>query len=405
MADLNEEQLQRYSRHILLAGIGIEGQVRLLESKVLIIGVGGLGSPAALYLAASGVGILGIADADEVDRTNLQRQILHFTPDIGRPKVESAAEKLRALNPGVTVNTHHAFINSENILNIIKDYDFIIDATDNFAAKFLINDACVLGKKPFSHGGILRFSGQTMTVVPGQSACYRCVFPVPPPKNAVPSCSQAGVLGGVAGMLGTIQSVEAVKFLTGAGDTLADSLLTFDARGMDFRKIKIRRNLACPVCGDHPSITRLVNEEQPACDLKAAPARLAIQKPVLDAIVEHAQSGRPYEACGYLAKKEDEVVRFFPLKNADESAEHFSFDPAEQFAVVRTIRNEGLSPAAVFHSHPNTPARMSQEDIRLARDPDISYVIVSLAGAEPVIKAFRVRNGTVTPQDVEVRGE
>jgi molybdopterin/thiamine biosynthesis adenylyltransferase len=272
MIDLSEEQLQRYSRHILLKDIGIVGQSRILESKVIIIGAGGLGSPAALYLAAAGVGTIGIADADTVDLTNLQRQIIHFTKDVGNPKVLSAKEKMNALNPGVTVQTFHTFVSADNIIEIIKDFDFVIDGTDNFAAKFLINDACVLAKKPYSHGGILRFTGQTMTVVPGASACYRCVFPKPPPKNAVPTCSQAGVLGGIAGMLGTIQAVEALKFVTGSGTLLTNAMLTFDAMEMDFRKIKFSRNPACPLCGNAPSITDVLDEEQPACDLKAAKA-------------------------------------------------------------------------------------------------------------------------------------
>ena len=268
MIDFTEDQLQRYSRHILLKEIGVEGQSRLLESKVLIIGAGGLGSPAALYLAAAGVGTIGIVDADTVDLTNLQRQIVHFTEDVGRNKVESARNKMLAINPGITINTYHAFVNSETISGIIADYDFVIDATDNFAAKFLINDACVLAHKTFSHGGILRFEGQTITVVPGHSACYRCLFPAPPPKNAVPTCSQAGVLGGIAGMLGTIQAVEAVKSVTGTGTLLTNAMLTFDALSMDFRKIKVRRNPLCPICGEHPSITVLSDEEQPVCDLK-----------------------------------------------------------------------------------------------------------------------------------------
>jgi molybdopterin/thiamine biosynthesis adenylyltransferase len=270
MIDLSEEQLQRYSRHILLKDIGIEGQSSILESKILIIGAGGLGSPAALYLAAAGVGTIGIADADTVDLSNLQRQIIHFTKDVGTPKVASAKEKMNALNPGITVRTYHTFVSADNITAIIKDYDFVIDGTDNFAAKFLINDACVLAKKPFSHGGILRFTGQTMTVVPCESACYRCVFPKPPPKDAVPTCSQAGVLGGIAGMLGTIQAVEALKFVTGTGTLLTNAMLTFDAREMDFRKIKFSRNPACPICGSNPSITEILDEEQPACDLKDA---------------------------------------------------------------------------------------------------------------------------------------
>lgn len=266
--EFTEERLERYSRHILLADVGIEGQQKIFDAKVLIIGAGGLGSPIALYLAAAGVGTIGIADADTVDISNLQRQVIHFTHDLGQPKVESAADKMRAINPDVTVRTYHEFLLANNIRPILREYDFVIDGTDNFAAKFLINDACVLEGKPFSHGGILRFNGQTMTVLPGSSACYRCVFHAPPPRGSVPTCSQAGVLGAVAGMLGTIQAVEALKFITGVGSLLTDTLLGFDAKTLDFRKVHFKRNVHCPVCGEHPSIRTLVDEEQPICDLK-----------------------------------------------------------------------------------------------------------------------------------------
>ncbi|MDR3724395.1 MAG: HesA/MoeB/ThiF family protein [Terracidiphilus sp.] len=266
--EFNEERLERYSRHILLKDVGIEGQQKLFDAKVLVIGAGGLGSPIALYLAAAGVGAIGIADADVVDISNLQRQVIHFTRDIGQPKVESAAEKMRAINPDVQVRTYHEFLLAANICPVLRDYDFIIDGTDNFAAKFLINDACVLEHKPFSHGGILRFNGQTMTIVPGESACYRCVFHAPPPRGSVPTCSQAGILGAVAGMLGTIQAVEALKFITGAGTLLTNTLLSFDAKTLDFRKTRFKKNQRCPICGEHPTITTLVDEEQPLCDLK-----------------------------------------------------------------------------------------------------------------------------------------
>jgi molybdopterin/thiamine biosynthesis adenylyltransferase len=239
-----------------------------LAGKVLIIGTGGLGAPVALYLAAAGVGTIGLVDGDVVDISNLQRQVIHFTPDIGRPKVLSAQDKIAAINPDVNVITYETRVDASNIADIIKDYDFVVDGTDNFAAKFLINDACVLGKKPFSHGGILRFDGQTMTYVPGQT-CYRCVFTAPPPKGAVPTCSQAGVLGAVAGMLGTIQAAEVLRFLVGIGDLLVNRLLIFDALNMNFRTVKFRRNPACPVCGEKPSITTLVDEEPAVCDLKA----------------------------------------------------------------------------------------------------------------------------------------
>jgi molybdopterin/thiamine biosynthesis adenylyltransferase len=266
--EYSEEYIERYSRHIILSEVGIEGQVKISNAKVLIIGAGGLGSPVALYLAAAGVGTIGIADADNVDLSNLQRQVIHFTSDIGVPKVVSAANKMRAINPDVKVIEYHEFLNASNIASIIKDYDFVIDGTDNFAAKFLINDACVFQDIPFSHGGILRFAGQTMTIKPHDSACYRCVFEEAPPANSVPTCSSAGVLGAIAGMLGTIQATEALKFIVGTGKLLHDSLLTFDAKNMDFRKVSLKRNPNCPICGENPRIHELVDGEQSICDLK-----------------------------------------------------------------------------------------------------------------------------------------
>ncbi|MCL5073046.1 MAG: molybdopterin-synthase adenylyltransferase MoeB [Actinobacteria bacterium] len=265
--DFTEEQIERYSRHIILKDIGGVGQGKILKSKVLIVGAGGLGAPAALYLAAAGVGTLGIIDGDNVDLTNLQRQVIHFTRDIGKPKVESAREKINQLNPEVKVIAYQDILTSENALEIIKEYDFILDGTDNFTAKFLINDACVMAGIPYSHGGILRFDGQTMTYVPG-SACYRCVFENPPPKNAVPTCSQAGVLGAVAGMLGTIQAAETIKYIIGKGNLLTNRLFIFNALDMEFRTVKLKRNPKCPVCGDNPTITELQDYEQPVCDLK-----------------------------------------------------------------------------------------------------------------------------------------
>jgi molybdopterin-synthase adenylyltransferase len=266
--NLTENQIERYSRHIILKDVGGSGQQKILQSKVLIIGAGGLGSPAALYLAAAGVGTIGIVDADNVDLSNLQRQIIHFTPDVNKPKVESAREKMALLNPDVKVKTYQTRVYSGNIAEIIKDYNFIIDGTDNFPTKFLINDACVLAGKPFSHGGILRFNGQTMTYVPG-TACYRCVFPEPPPKGAVPTCSEAGILGAVAGMLGTIQAAEALRFIIGKGKLLTNRLLTFNAFDMEFRTINIRKSAHCALCGETPSITELADYEQPACDLRS----------------------------------------------------------------------------------------------------------------------------------------
>jgi molybdopterin/thiamine biosynthesis adenylyltransferase len=265
--NLNEEQIERYSRHIILPEVGGKGQEKLLAGKVLLIGAGGLGSPAALYLAAAGVGKIGVIDADRVDLTNLQRQVIHFTADLNRPKVESAAAKMAEINPDVNVRTYNNRLTAANALDILADYDFVIDGTDNFAAKFLVADACHFAAKPYSHAGILRLSGQTMTVKPGESACYRCVFGRPPPSGAVPSCAQAGVLGVLAGVIGTLQATEALKFLLEQGRLLTDRLLTYNALEVDFRKVNLKRNPDCMLCGNEPSITELGDEEQPVCDL------------------------------------------------------------------------------------------------------------------------------------------
>ena len=266
---LTEDQITRYSRHILLKEVGGKGQQKLLKGRVLIIGAGGLGAPIALYLAAAGVGTIGIADADEVDISNLQRQVIHFTPDVGKPKVLSAKEKMLAINPELNVITYQTWVTADNIAEMIKDYDFVIDGTDNFAAKFLINAACVLGGKPYSHGGILQFDGQTMTITPGESACYRCIFPEPPPKDAIPSCSQAGVIGVLPGVLGTLQATEAIKYLLGKGDLLSSRLLTYSALRMRFREIPVKKNPKCPICGENPTITELKDEldAMTVCDL------------------------------------------------------------------------------------------------------------------------------------------
>lgn len=261
------EQLERYSRHIILNEVGVKGQKKLLNSKVLIIGAGGLGAPAAMYLAAAGVGTIGIADADEVDLSNLQRQIIHSTEDVGKAKVKSAKETMEAMNPDVVVHTYRKFVQADNIRELIRDYDFIIDGTDNFPAKFLINDACVMEKKPFSHAGIIRFKGQLMTYVPGQGPCYRCVFKSPPPKDAVPTCKQAGVIGAMGGVIGSLQAMEALKYLLGIGELLVGKLLTYDALKMEFHTIALPKHTAsCPVCGENPTITELIDYEQTVCE-------------------------------------------------------------------------------------------------------------------------------------------
>ena len=241
----------------MLTQVGDEGQELLLHKSVLIIGAGGLGSPAALYLAAAGVGTIGIADFDAVELSNLQRQVLHHTADVGRPKVRSAHEKLAALNPDVRIVAYEDRITADNILDIAGSYDFVIDATDNFDAKFLINDACVLIRKPFSHGGILRFEGQTMTVQSHLSACYRCIFPEPPEGELATACARAGVLGVLPGVIGSLQATEALKCLLGMGNLLTDRLLTYNALTLKFREVPVKRNPSCPVCGEHPGITSL----------------------------------------------------------------------------------------------------------------------------------------------------
>jgi molybdopterin/thiamine biosynthesis adenylyltransferase len=227
--------------------IGIEGQEKICASKVLIIGVGGIGSPAALYLAAAGVGTIGLADGDKVDDSNLQRQVIHSVSDLGRLKTISAKDRIAAVNPDVKVKTYETWVDDSNASDIIKDYDFIIDGTDNFVAKFLVNDACVMSKKPFSHGGVMAFVGQTMTYVPG-STCYRCIFKEPPPIGELPTCAEMGVFGAVVGILGTIQATEALRYIVGVGELLVNRLLTFDALNMSFRTVKFSKNPKCKVC-------------------------------------------------------------------------------------------------------------------------------------------------------------
>ncbi len=269
---LTEAQIERYSRHIILREIGGKGQKILFNSRVLIIGVGGLGAPVALYLAAAGIGTIGIADADAVEISNLQRQVIHHTTDVGKAKVLSARDKMTAINPEVEVIPHHTWVRADNILSIIKDYDFIIDGTDSFATKFLINDACVLAGKPYSHCGVLGFSGQTLTVLPGQSACCRCIFREPPPPELVPSCAQAGVIGVLPGLFGTIQATEAIKYLLSKGELLTDRLLFVDALEMRFQEIALERRNDCALCGDAPTITELrdQSEAMTLCDLGKA---------------------------------------------------------------------------------------------------------------------------------------
>lgn len=263
-----DDQLERYSRHLILKEIGVRGQKKLLAARVLVIGAGGLGSPAAMYLAAAGVGTIGIVDDDVVDLSNLQRQIIHGTGNVGMPKVESAVETVTSINPDVTVKPYHIRVSAGNIAELIAGYDVIVDAADNFSTKFLINDACVLAGKPYIYGGALRFEGQLMTYVPGRGPCYRCIFRDMPAAGEVPSCKEAGVLGAVVGVIGSMQAVEAVKLILGVGKPLTARLMTFDALAMTCRAVPLpEREPDCPVCGEHPTITTLdpARYIQPAC--------------------------------------------------------------------------------------------------------------------------------------------
>ena len=253
-----EEQVNRYSRHILLPEVGGKGQRKLLAAKVLLVGAGGLGSPAALYLAAAGVGTLGIVDGDTVDLSNLQRQILHHGHDVGRPKVHSASEAIADINSDVKVIPYNTVINSENAAELIRQYDIVVNGCDNFPTRYLVNDVCVFEKKPLVDGSIFRFEGQTTVFLPGKG-CYRCLFPAPPPPGLVPSCAQAGFLGVLPGIIGVIQAIEAIKLILEIGDSLAGRLLLFDSLAMQFREVKLRRDPACPVCGDHPTITEPID--------------------------------------------------------------------------------------------------------------------------------------------------
>lgn len=256
------EQLVRYSRHFLLPEVGEEGQARLLQAKVFMVGAGGLGSPAAYYLAAAGVGTLGVIDNDVVDMSNLQRQILHTNDRVGKPKVESAKQTLQALNPDVKVIPYQEKLTSSNILELIKDYDIVVDGSDNFPTRYLVNDACVLANKPNVHGSIFQFEGQATVFYPGKGPCYRCLYPAPPPPDMAPSCQEAGVLGVLPGLIGVIEALETIKLILGKGDILIGKLLCFNTLTMEINTLKLRRDPECPICGNKPTIHELIDYEE-----------------------------------------------------------------------------------------------------------------------------------------------
>jgi adenylyltransferase/sulfurtransferase len=259
---LSSEEMARYSRHLILPEVGMEGQQKLKAAKVLCVGTGGLGSPLAFYLAAAGIGTLGLVDFDVVDASNLQRQIIHSTKDIGRPKLDSAAEKLQALNPFLNVVKHETMLTSKNALEIIRPYDIVADGTDNFPTRYLVNDACVLTGKPNAYGSIFRFEGQASVFAAENGPCYRCLYPEPPPPGLVPSCAEGGVLGILPGLVGVIQATEVIKLILGKGEPLVGRLLLVNSLDMRFRELKLRKNPDCPVCGSHPTVTELIDYQQ-----------------------------------------------------------------------------------------------------------------------------------------------
>lgn len=261
MSLFSEDQVERYSRHIILPEVGVEGQEKLLSSRVLIAGMGGLGSPAALYLAAAGIGTFGLVDFDVVELSNLQRQVIHTTEDLGKPKVESAEETIKAINPDATVHLYRQRISSETIADIITDYDLVLDGTDNFPTRFLLNDACQLTGKILVYGAVLRFDGQVSVFAPNQGPCYRCFIPEMPPPGAVPSCQEGGILGVLPGVIGMLQATEAIKLLIGIGEPLIGRLLLFDALSMEINEVKLRRDPDCPACGERSNLNELRDYE------------------------------------------------------------------------------------------------------------------------------------------------
>ena len=259
---LSNQEVERYSRHLIMPEVGMDGQLKLKAASVLCIGAGGLGSPVAMYLAAAGVGRLGLVDFDVVDYSNLQRQVIHGTPDVGRPKLESARDTLVAINPEVTIDMHETALSSSNAFGVLGDYDIVVDGTDNFPTRYLVNDACVLLRKPNVFGSIFRFEGQASVFATEQGPCYRCLYPEPPPPGLVPSCAEGGVLGVLPGVVGTIQATETVKLIIGVGEPLINRFMIYDALSMKFRELKLRRDPDCPVCGDSPTVTQLIDYEQ-----------------------------------------------------------------------------------------------------------------------------------------------
>jgi adenylyltransferase/sulfurtransferase len=334
---LSNEEVLRYSRHLIMPEVGMEGQLKLKAAKVLCIGAGGLGSPLAMYLAAAGVGTLGIVDFDVVDFTNLQRQIIHSTNDVGRKKLESAEESIKGINPFVEVRKFETRLTSENALSIFRDFDVVVDGTDNFPTRYLVNDACVLTGKPNVYGSIFRFEGQASVLATKDGPCYRCWYPEPPPPGLVPSCAEGGVLGILPGLVGVIQATETVKLILGKGEPLIGRVLLVDALGMNIRQLKLRKNPDCPVCGKHPTITKLIDYQQ-FCGIRGEEAPVTTKVPEIqpeelkqrldageDILILDVREPHEYQICnlnGYLIPLGDLPKRVHELDSSREIVAH-----------------------------------------------------------------------------------
>ena len=335
--ELSNDEISRYSRHLIMPEVALDGQKKLKAAKVLTVGTGGLGSPLALYLAAAGVGTLGIVDFDVVDESNLQRQILHGTSDVGRPKVESARDRIEDINPNVNVVVHEEALTSENALDIFADYDVIVDGTDNFPTRYLVNDACVLLGKPNVYGSIFRFEGQASVFWAEEGPCYRCLYPEPPPPGLVPSCAEGGVLGILPGAIGTIQATETVKLILGIGKPLIGRLMLYDALGMSFREMKLRKDPNCPVCGENPTVTELIDYQEFCGIPQAAAAEQANGVPEISVtdLKRKMDAGENINVLDVREPHEYEVanigVRLVPLGELPQRLAEF--DQNENFAI------------------------------------------------------------------------
>ncbi|SLM63224.1 MULTISPECIES: molybdopterin-synthase adenylyltransferase MoeB [Dickeya] len=309
LATLSHAEIARYSRHLLLPEVGLEGQQRLKSAKVLLVGTGGLGAPVALYLAAAGVGTLGIVDFDFVEVSNLQRQIIHTTKDIDRPKVASAKDKIKAINPDIQVVTYNTSLNSKNALDIIREYDIVVDGTDNYPTRYLINDACVLSGKPTVYGSIFQFEGQASVFYAKAGPCYRCLYPAPPPPGLVPSCSEGGVVGVLPGIVGTIQAAEVIKLIVGGSDSLIGRLLLLDVWQMKQRELRLEKDPGCPVCGEHPTIHELIDYEE-FCGLKPSNEEVPIESVTAKELQVWLESGKPVQLIDIREPHERAIVKF-----------------------------------------------------------------------------------------------